>query len=131
MNILLDDVPYNNSLYPFTAVRSLVHIRVGILTIYEKWQLAFPGEVILSSQLPENEEIYSGYLKIQANLIPSIKFFERIRSTGQNALVTDDCKILRHPWEIFEYNDWAIREDFEIMTSGRDSRRNKFREQGM
>ncbi len=121
MNILLDDIPYNNSLYPFTALRSLAHIRIGILTIYEKWQWAFPGKIILSSQLHENEASSPGYLKIQANLIPSANFLERIQSNGQHALATDDCKILNHPWQIFEYNDWAIREDFEIMTSGRDS----------
>ena len=120
MDILLDDIPYNNSLYPFTATRSLVHIRIGILTIYEKWQLAFPGKIILGSQLPDN--IYEeSYLKIPANLIPSANFLERIQSENNKELTTDDCKVLRHPWEIFEYNDWAIREDFEMITSGKDS----------
>ena len=43
MNILLDDLPFNESLYPFGAVKSMVHIRIGILTIFEKWQDDFPG----------------------------------------------------------------------------------------
>ena len=42
MNILLDDAPFNESLYPFGAVKSMAHIRIGILTIFEKWQLIFP-----------------------------------------------------------------------------------------
>ncbi len=121
MDILLDDIPFNNSLYPFTALRPLVHIRVGILTIYEKWQWAFPGKITLSSQLPENDIHDKGYLKIPANLIPSVNFLERVQSAQHDTLITDDCKILRHPWQIFEYNDWAIREDFEMITSGRDS----------
>ena len=121
MDILLDDIPYNNSLYPFTALRSLVHIRIGILTILEKWQLAFPNKIFLSSQLHKNDNHHEGYLKIPANLIPSSHFFERIRSAPNNAITINDCKTLKHSWQIFEFNDWAIREDFEMITSGRDS----------
>ena len=120
MDILLDDIPYNNSLYPFTALRSLVHIRIGILTIYEKWKMIFPGKITISSQLSESDIINEGYLKFPANLIPSSNFLKRIQSK-QHDITTDDCKMLIKPWEIFEYNDWAIREDFEIITSGRDS----------
>lgn len=121
MDILLDDIPYNKSLYPFAVLKSLVHIRVGILTIYEKWQTAFPGKIILSSQLTGNETESTDYLKIPGNLIPSKLLFERIKSGNYNPLVTDDCKVLRRPWEIFQFNDWAIREDFELVTHGRDS----------
>ncbi len=121
MDILLDDIPYNKSLYPFTALRSLVHIRIGILTIYEKWQMAFPGKIALSSQLAENEMSSTGYLKFSANLLPSANFLKRLQSKHSNVLITDDCKMLIKPWEIFEYNDWAISEDFEMITSGRDS----------
>ena len=121
MDILLDDIPFNNSLYPFTALKSIAHIRVGILTIYEKWQMAFPGNVFLSSQLTENKASYIDYLKIPANLIPSSNFLERIHVTGSEALALGDHKTLKFPWEIFQYNDWALRQDFEMITSGRDS----------
>lgn len=120
MDILLDDIPYNKSLYPFTALRSLVHIRIGILTLYEKWQMAVPGKILLSSQLTEDDRGNAGYLKIPANLIPSAHFLETLRSPGELP-ATDDCKILRKPWDIFAYNDWAIREDFDLITSRRDS----------
>ena len=77
MNILLDDLPFNDSLYPFGAVKSMVHIRIGILTIFEKWQLIFPGRVFISSQQPENADT-SLFNKIPANIIPSANFFNQI-----------------------------------------------------
>jgi hypothetical protein len=33
----------------------------------------------------------------------------------------DDYKILDHPWQIFQNNDWALRKDFELITEGRAS----------
>jgi UDP-N-acetylglucosamine diphosphorylase/glucosamine-1-phosphate N-acetyltransferase len=34
---------------------------------------------------------------------------------------TSDCKLLEHPWQIFEFNNWAITEDFKMITEGRIS----------
>ena len=77
MNILLDDLPFNESLYPFGAVKSMVHIRIGILTIFEKWQLSFPDKVSISSQQPENSDT-ALFNKIPANIIPSANFLRQI-----------------------------------------------------
>ncbi len=30
-------------------------------------------------------------------------------------------KILQYPWHIFQWNDWALREDFQLITKGRQS----------
>ena len=120
MNILLDDLPFNDSLYPFGAVKSMVHIRIGILTIFEKWQLIFPGTVFISSQQPENADA-SLFNKIPANIIPSANFFNQINKEKTSFPSIDDCKILHYPWQIFEYNDWSIRQDFELITKGRKS----------
>ena len=38
MKIVLDDITAKKKLYPFTAIRSVADIRVGILTIREKWE---------------------------------------------------------------------------------------------
>ena len=52
MNILLDDLPFNESLYPFGAVKSMAHIRIGILTIHRKMADDFhPGEIFLVLKL--------------------------------------------------------------------------------
>ncbi len=121
MNILLDDLPFNESLYPFGSVKSMVHIRIGILTIFEKWQLIFPGKVFISSQQTENFDT-SLFIKIAANIIPSTNFLKRISKEKESIAVTDDCKILNYPWQIFEFNDWAIRQDYELITEGRKSK---------
>ena len=118
MNILLDDLPFNDSLYPFTAVKSMVHIRTGILTILEKWRLV-SGKILVSSEkLTENTDSFK---KIPANIIPSANFLKQLSKKPATIPSTEDCKKLEHPWQIFEYNDWAIRQDFEMVTHGRNS----------
>src|SRR6185503_4056282 len=118
MNILLDDLPFNNSLYPFAAVRSMVHIRIGILTILEKW-LFISGKILLSS---ENKTRSDSFNKIPANIVPSANFLKRLSKVFTTLPTTEDCKTLEHPWQIFEFNDWAIRQDFEMLTHGKISR---------
>lgn len=120
MDILLDDIPYNDGLYPFSALRSLVHIRVGIFTIIEKWKMFFPGKIGLSSE--QNDNTAKGnFIKIPANIIPSKNYFKKISENVTNVANFADCKVLNHPWQIFEYNDWAIREDFSLFTEERKS----------
>lgn len=121
MNILLDDIPFKDSLFPFGQVRSVSHIRIGILTIFEKWQFFFPGKVFIVSEklIPEFEE--KDCIKFPANFIPSFNFLKQSFEQNKKLPFTPDCKILEHPWEIFEYNNWAINEDFKTITSGRIS----------
>ncbi|MEO9146242.1 MAG: putative sugar nucleotidyl transferase [Ginsengibacter sp.] len=120
MDILLDDLSCKGLLFPFGEVRSVAHIRIGILTIFEKWQFCFPGRVfILSEMLRENPD--SEFVKYPANLVPSTGFLKRLSSQEKQIDITPDCKILEYPWQIFEYNDRAVRMDFEMITKGRIS----------
>ncbi len=118
MNILLDDLPFNESLYPFGSLRSMVHVRIGILTILEKWQQVFPGKVFLSS---EKEGETGSFKIIPANVIPSAKLFKALALDINTSISPTECKTLEHPWQIFEFNDWAIRQDFEVITAGKTS----------
>ncbi len=120
MNILLDDIPFNESLYPFGSVQSMAHIRVGILSIYEKWQFYFPGKVFISSEQKLDDTSIGSLKKFPANVIPSVDFLKHFEK-DENLSFTDDCKKLDYPWQIFEYNDWAIRQDFKMITEGRIS----------
>ena len=121
MNILLDDLPFNESLYPFGSVKSMVHIRIGILKKKKKWQAVFPGKVFISSQQTENFDA-SLFIKIAANIIPSTNFLKKVKKEKKSVALADDCKILNYPWQIFEFNDWAIRQDYELITEGRKSK---------
>ncbi len=121
MNILLDDIPFKESLYPFGAVRSIAHIRIGILTIFEKWQFYFPGKVFIKSEQLINPNEAGDCLKFPANFIPSWEFLKQVAAQNMKIAFTPDCRILAHPWQIFEYNDWAIGQDFKMITAGRIS----------
>jgi UDP-N-acetylglucosamine diphosphorylase/glucosamine-1-phosphate N-acetyltransferase len=121
MNILLDDIPFNKSLYPFGEVRSIAHIRLGILTLFEKWQFYFPGKVFIASEKLIHDYDEKECMIYPANFIPSNNFLKEISITDEKMSFTADCKILEHPWQIFEYNDWAIRQDFEMITKTKKS----------
>lgn len=121
MNILLDDISFKNSLFPFGVVRSAVHIRVGILTILEKWQHVFPGQVFIASESRMDDFDKSEYIQYPANFIPSFDFLKRLSEQKQKIPFSPDCRILEHPWLIFEYNNWAINQDFQMIAAGRKS----------
>ena len=115
MKIILDDAQIKESLYPFTDTRHVADIRVGILTIREKWTLLEENNFIF-----ENENS----INIPANIIPTIQNVHRIFdaiSSNKKLKNDNDIKYLSHPWHIFELNDWALRKDFELITAGRTS----------
>jgi UDP-N-acetylglucosamine diphosphorylase/glucosamine-1-phosphate N-acetyltransferase len=121
MNILLDDISFKNSLFPFGVVRSAVHTRIGILTILEKWQFYFPREVFIASEKLIHDFDKSDCIEYPANFIPSFEFLKKLSNQKEKISFSPDCKILEHPWQIFEYNNWAINEDFQMITYGRKS----------
>jgi UDP-N-acetylglucosamine diphosphorylase / glucose-1-phosphate thymidylyltransferase / UDP-N-acetylgalactosamine diphosphorylase / glucosamine-1-phosphate N-acetyltransferase / galactosamine-1-phosphate N-acetyltransferase len=116
MNILLDDISFTNSLFPFGVVRSIAHIRCGILTIFEKWEYKFRGKVFIASEKLMHDFDESECIKYPANFIPSFEFLKQLCLQNEKMPFTADCKILKHPWQIFELNNWAIHEDFQMFT---------------
>ncbi len=123
MTIFLDDLSFNNALFPFGTVRSIAHIRMGILTIFEKWRFYFPGQVFIASEKLIQEPELGSCIKFPGNFVPSAKYLKTLSDQQQKIAFTPDCKILEHPWQIFEFNDWAIRQDFHMMTEGRSSQK--------
>ena len=121
MNILLDDLFSKNYFFPFGVVRSIAHSRIGILTILEKWQFYFPGKVFISSEKLIHDFDRSDCIEYPANFIPSAEFLKQLSIQKIKIDYTPDCRILEHPWQIFEYNDWAINQDFKMITAGRTS----------
>ena len=118
MKILLDDISIRNALYPFTATRSVVDVRIGILTIREKWELIYPDFIVLSEMQDDN--VIKEAIKIPANIIPSKKLINRILDTG-NITPPPDVIAIDHPWQIFELNSDEIKSDFELITKGKVS----------
>jgi len=126
MKIFLDDTEIKQNLYPFTATRHTADIRIGILTIREKWAFMlsqFPNTINLTSITNEEDKMV---ISLEANIIPSIEWLKGcINKLNKNDNIefgeTDLVKRLNHPWEIFQFNDWALRKDFELITAGRIS----------
>lgn len=121
MTILLDDIFSKNYFFPFGVVRSIAHSRIGILTILEKWQFYFPGKVFISSEKLVGDLDESRCIRYPVNFIPSVEFLKQLTVQQVKIGYTPDCRILEHPWQIFEYNDWAIKQDFKMITAGRTS----------
>jgi UDP-N-acetylglucosamine diphosphorylase / glucose-1-phosphate thymidylyltransferase / UDP-N-acetylgalactosamine diphosphorylase / glucosamine-1-phosphate N-acetyltransferase / galactosamine-1-phosphate N-acetyltransferase len=79
-----DEASLADTLFPFTWTRSVLDIRVGILTLREKWERMGATDLAMAQVM---------------------------------ALATS----IRHPWHIFELNGLAIRNDFALVTKGRQS----------
>jgi UDP-N-acetylglucosamine diphosphorylase / glucose-1-phosphate thymidylyltransferase / UDP-N-acetylgalactosamine diphosphorylase / glucosamine-1-phosphate N-acetyltransferase / galactosamine-1-phosphate N-acetyltransferase len=126
MNIVLNDTLVKDNLYPFGLIHSLVNIRVGILTIKERWQLITGANVFegttefLKHHIKEEID-----LLIDTNLIISSKWWNELKldinNLNKGSIPLKDIKTITYPWQIFEFNDWAIRNDFELIATNRIS----------
>jgi len=147
--ILFDDIAWQD-LLPLTYTRPVSEIRVGILTISQKWEQHFGATVswrtqdYLSAKFPEKKA--ESCIYINGSLIPDQKLYDAVNSVSDGeALVKDGvllakkCKPadfdsqakeiefdkaiqkINYPWEIFEKNGDAIKQDFEFLTKGRKS----------
>ena len=116
MEIVLTDSGLSQDLFPFALTRHVADIRIGILTIREKWELLVNCPVALRSEYVSSNENTKVF---PANLVPSRAFvssaefnsFEKDSSSAGN-----NFKTVQFPWHLHQLNDWAIRKDFELVT---------------
>jgi UDP-N-acetylglucosamine diphosphorylase / glucose-1-phosphate thymidylyltransferase / UDP-N-acetylgalactosamine diphosphorylase / glucosamine-1-phosphate N-acetyltransferase / galactosamine-1-phosphate N-acetyltransferase len=114
--VVLTDKNCRENLFPFTHTRHAALIRIGILTIKEKWELLLGHKVSLN-------ESDKG-IHIPANIIPTQENYETILASAKDnvyLMETDTIKIFSFPWHIFQLNDFALRHDFTLLTKGRTS----------
>ncbi|WP_136468084.1 GlmU family protein [Flagellimonas onchidii] len=84
MNYILDDGPRRQALLPFTFTRPVAEIRIGILTITEKWKrrlhapLSFKTEAYLSEKYPMITT--TDNIVIDGSIVPNGEFAGLIRS---------------------------------------------------
>ncbi|MCB0424732.1 MAG: glucose-1-phosphate thymidylyltransferase, partial [Mangrovimonas sp.] len=91
MNYILFDGPYRNNLLPFTFTRPVADIRIGILTIREKWEahLGYTTTTItedyLSDKFPmvEMEE----NILINASFLPNVELVEMVKNLEENQAI--------------------------------------------
>ena len=153
MNYILFDGAVRESLLPLTFTRPVADIRIGILTIREKWEL-FLGfttttltEEYLEHKFPMVE--MEDNILIDASILPTPTLVKSIQQLTENQALyykddviafyskdtqeevdfntyeiinfTADLIQIKHTWDIFSYNDSAIKMDFDLITEGRIS----------
>ena len=95
MNYILFDGAVRDQLLPFTYTRPVADIRVGILTIREKWEhhLGYATSTVTEDYLSDKwplVELEKNIL-INASFLPSEMLVDQIKALGQNqALFLDD-----------------------------------------
>ena len=94
--------------YPFTSTHEVADLRLGIMTIREKWNY---WDQKLSLDLPQ----------IPGNWIPCAALGSFQKASSADLVEGLHYKVLENPWQFMEWNDWAIREDYKILTADRHS----------
>ena len=153
MNYILFDGTVRNALLPFTFTRPVAEIRIGILTIREKWEkyLGYTTTTLTEEYLSEKYPMVEleENVMINASFLPNDVLSEMVKNLEKNQAIfkgeqviafytndtqdevdfdtyeiiefNQDCLTIEHTWDIFAKNDAAIREDFDLITEGRNS----------
>ncbi len=119
MNIYLDEQFCRSGLFPFTHTRHVADIRVGMLTIREKWEQLGDYKIFT-----KKNEAPADHISIPANLIPTADNIAKLTglfAEGKPVNISSDDKQIIYPWDIFLLNDWALRQDFNLLTAGKTS----------
>ncbi len=152
MEFILKDFNEWSTLRPLTLTRSVADIRIGILSIREKWNLHLSTEVKISTEFylqPLYPAVAEGNkITIRSSILPDKNLVKAIQSLEMNsALWKGDLLLAFHsdgikeisslkrseyateiiniqfPWDIFSQNRKAIELDFEIITEGKKSQK--------
>lgn len=125
MNYILFDGPFRNNLLPLTFTRPVADIRVGILTIREKWETFLDSttttvtEDYLSEKYPMVEMEYN--IMMNASYLPNFELVEMIKNLEKNQAIFKDEDIIAfftndtqedidfNTYEALEFNDDIIR----------------------
>jgi UDP-N-acetylglucosamine diphosphorylase/glucosamine-1-phosphate N-acetyltransferase len=152
------------NLYPFTLTRQIQDIRIGILTIREKWEYLLGitsynrmeddyKDLDRSIHLENISEKDTCFM-IHGNILPTSKLIKALKKLKDGEFISangntgvifrfskkeiqepnkikvskaitirDEVKSIRFPWDIFQLNDYAIRQDFDLLTEKRRSQK--------
>ena len=151
MNIILFDEPeVKRDLLPLTYTRPVAGIRMGILTIAEKWEkhlhatVSFSCDEYLSRKFPlkvtgDNYWINGALCPTESfiKLLKILKPEEGIRQGNRVLAVRtsrkelgdaasyvsfgDDITVIDKLWKIFQFNGQQLRADYSLLTAGRKS----------
>ncbi|HTJ48168.1 MAG TPA: GlmU family protein [Cyclobacteriaceae bacterium] len=147
--ILFDDPAIRINLLPFTYTRPAAKIRVGILTIDEKWErwlkvkpsfqteeylqkkyplIATDDNLLVNGALCPDEKLVARILALQSGQY-LVKDKVLLAARNPKAEMSNDntheyseaVTLINHTWKIFSENGKQIKIDFVLVTSGRKS----------
>lgn len=130
MKLLLDNTQGQTALYPLTLTRTASALRVGILTIRSKWQLAAGADIAEAAE-PRLEPLwpapegFADAVRVDGRTLPTPEVIAAVRALAPGqALDTGslpDGSLLRWPTDVFGLNDRELRADYALLTRGRTS----------
>lgn len=144
MKIRLDDNGKHLAFAPLTLTRPVGDLRIGILTNAERWKrfsssidVFYQTEVYLQDKFNgiENPDI-----TVNAQLIPTKAQMQRIVDLQENERLVhgnnwlakkgdgsidvelnEEIVFIEQRWNLFQYNEKALKNDFELLTAGKTS----------
>ncbi|HEY5692319.1 MAG TPA: GlmU family protein [Cyclobacteriaceae bacterium] len=147
--ILFDDPSIRQNLSPFTLTRPVSEIRVGILSITEKWEkhlgtkASFHTDNYLSEKYilksTQDNFLINGAVCPDDQLVKSIKSLKKEEAIAHHGILIaaqtsktsfDGIKVIDYApeitlidqvWKIFQHNGAQIKMDFELITKDRKS----------
>jgi UDP-N-acetylglucosamine diphosphorylase / glucose-1-phosphate thymidylyltransferase / UDP-N-acetylgalactosamine diphosphorylase / glucosamine-1-phosphate N-acetyltransferase / galactosamine-1-phosphate N-acetyltransferase len=136
------------NLHPFTLTRQVQDIRIGILTIRQKWERMLGLLSVDKNEIAGTD--HDVCYRINAAVLPASALVKATRKLKAGECITDSngteivffgtkeelikrhetetakaiiskepIQVIRYPWHIFQLNDWAIRQDFDLLTAKR------------
>ncbi|WP_417612726.1 GlmU family protein [Owenweeksia hongkongensis] len=150
MNIILFDGPSRNHLLPFTFTRPVSEIRVGIITLREKWEKRIEGnyswqtEEYLQGKYPMNASADNLFINgalcandTLAKAVGDLKLGQKLEagdillaaklegqdleSNLETVSFDGEFNLIDRPWKIFFLNGAELEADFDLITKGRKS----------
>lgn len=122
MNYILFDGSVRNSLLPFTYTRPVADIRIGILTIREKWEkyLSFTITTLTEEYLEDKYPMVEmeQNILLNASFLPTDVLVEQVKSLQENqAIVKDDEIVAFYTTDVQDEVDF---DTYEIIQSEED-----------
>jgi UDP-N-acetylglucosamine diphosphorylase/glucosamine-1-phosphate N-acetyltransferase len=153
MNYILFDGTVRKALLPLTFTKPVAELRIGILTIREKWEkyLGFTTTTLTEEYLQDKFPIVEmeQNVMINASFLPTKGLVEKIINLKENQAIFSNEDVIafystdsqeeidfskyqqiefdfeliqiKNTWDLFLFNEKAIKADFELITSGRKS----------
>ncbi len=118
--VLRDKQEARDNFLPLSFTRPLSELRLGILTLREKWERLLPGnyswetESYLAAKYPRTSS--SVKYTIETDIIPTATYVDALKRG-----IDIEPQRLEHLYDLFQLNGEAIESDFRLITAGRSS----------